>query len=156
MLGWSVAWPTPDRFPDLVTGPRYSCLVHGGPLILGRLVDAMAYAISRPLLKPLPRADYPESEFVWVEVPGVTGQSPAWMRRAGVSPDGTIYLPVVFAGDEREMTVRAIREGQFPVTHLCHSFAPAHWIARLAPDQADLCASVERSLIHFFTCKALP
>jgi hypothetical protein len=121
------------------------------------LIDAVAYAMLRPLFKPLPRADYPESEFLWVEVPSrAVGRSPAWMRRVGLAPDGTIYLPAAFAGDEQEMAARAIREGQFPVAHMRHTFAPSDWIARAAPDKADLCASAEKFAVHFFTGKALP
>jgi hypothetical protein len=37
-----------------------------------------------------------------------------------------------------------------------HAFAPADWIARVAPDKADLCASGKRFAVHFFTGKALP
>jgi hypothetical protein len=78
------------------------------------------------------------------------------MRRVGLAPDGTIYLPVAFAGDEFEMADRAERDGQYPVTYMHHAFAPADWIARVAPDKADLCASAERFAVHFFTGKALP
>jgi hypothetical protein len=124
---------------------------------LRRLLDRVAYAILRPLLKPLPRADYPESEFLWMEVPDTAvGRSPAWMRRVGLAPDRTIYLPAAFAGDEQEMAERASRESQYAVVYLHHAFAPADWIARVAPDKADLCASAERFAVHFFTGKALP
>jgi hypothetical protein len=121
------------------------------------LIDAVAYAMLRPLLKPRPRADYPESEFLWIEVPDrAVGRSPAWMRRVGRAPGGTIYLPAAFAGDELEMADRAIRDGQYPVNYMDHAFAPSDWIARVAPDKADLCASAERFAVHFFTGKALP
>jgi hypothetical protein len=101
--------------------------------------------------------DYPESEFLWIEVPdSAVGRSPAWMRRVRLAPDGTIYLPAAFAGDELEMADRAIRDGQHPVTYIPHAFVPTDWIARVAPDKADLCASAERFAVHFFTGKALP
>jgi hypothetical protein len=94
----------------------------------------------------------PTEDFLWIDVPeNAVGRSPAWMRRVGLSPDGTIYLPAAFAGDELEMTVRAIREGEFPVTHLLHTFVPSGWLARVAQDKAELCASVEKAVIHFYT-----
>jgi hypothetical protein len=128
-------------------------------MMVRRLIDGVAYTLLRPLLALTapPRGDYPESEFLWIEVPdGAVGRSPAWMRRVGLAPDGTIYLPVVFADDESEMSDRAIREGQYTVTHMAHAFAPSDWIARMAPDKADLCASAESFAVHFFTGKALP
>jgi hypothetical protein len=78
------------------------------------------------------------------------------MRRVGLAPDGTIYLPAAFAGEEQEMAERASRESQYPVVYLHHAFAPADWIARVALDKADLCASAERFAVQFFTGKAIP
>jgi hypothetical protein len=104
-----------------------------------------------------PRGDHPESESLWIEVPdSEVGRSPAWMTRVGLAPDGTIYLPAAFAGDELEMAERATREGQYPVIYMNHAFTPADWIARVAPDKADLCASAESFAVHFFTGKDLP
>jgi hypothetical protein len=54
------------------------------------------------------------------------------------------------------MADRAIRGGQHPVTYMHHAFVAADWIARMAPDKADLCASAERFAVHFFKGKALP
>jgi hypothetical protein len=65
-------------------------------------IDAVAYELLRPLLALTTpaRGDYPESEFLWIEVPdSAVGRSPAWMRRVGLTPDGTIYLPAAFVGD---------------------------------------------------------
>jgi hypothetical protein len=95
---------------------------------------------------------HPVEEFLWVEVPeSAVGRSPAWMRRVILAPDGTIYLPVAFGGDEQEMTARAIRDGVYPVTSQAHTFAPADWLAKVAPEKADLCAGAQRAAIHFFT-----
>jgi hypothetical protein len=127
-------------------------------MTLRSLIDAVAYALLRPPLAPIdtPGSGFPDSEFLWIEVPdSAVGRSPAWMRRVGLAPDGTIYLPAAFAGDEREMADRAERDGQYPVTYMNHAFVPADWIARVAPDKADLCASAERFEVHFFTGKAL-
>ena len=126
---------------------------------LGSMIDAVAYALLRPPLAPIdtPGSGFPDSEFLWIEVPdSAVGRSPAWMRRVGLAPDGTIYLPAAFAGDELEMADRAIRDGQCSVDYMDHAFAPSDWIARVAPDKADLCASAERLAGHFFTGKALP
>ena len=123
-------------------------------MTLRRLIDAVAYALLRPLLAPIarPTGGFPESEFLWIEVPeSAVGRSPAWMRRVGLAPDGTIYLPVAFAGDELEMEDRAIRDDQHSVSHMSHMFVPCDWIARVAPDKAELCKSAERYAVHFFT-----
>jgi hypothetical protein len=127
-------------------------------MTLRRLIDAVAYALLRPLLAPIarPTGGFPESEFLWIEVPeGAVGRSPAWMRQVGLAPDGTIYLPAAFAGDEREMANRAIRDGQYPVTHKRHAFVPADWLARTAPDKADLRASVEKAMVYISKGKGL-
>ena len=128
-------------------------------MTLRSLIDAVAYALLRPPLAPIdtPGSGFPDSEFLWIEVPdSAVGRSPTWMRRVGLAPDGTIFLPVAFAGDEQEMADRAIRGGQHPVIYMDHAFAPADWIAKVAPDKADLCKSAERYTVHFFTGKVLP
>jgi hypothetical protein len=128
-------------------------------MTLRSLIDAAAYALLRPLLmlNAPPSGPYPEEEFLWIEVPDkAVGRSPAWMRRVGLAPDGTIYLPVAFAGDEPEMEDRAIRDDQHTVHHRSHMFVPCDWIGRVAPDKADLCKSAERYAVHVFTGKSLP
>jgi hypothetical protein len=123
------------------------------------MIDAVSYALLRPLLAPVAtrRGGHPESELLWIEVPDrAVGRTPTWMRWVGLAPDGTIYLPLAFAGDEIGMADLAIRDGQHPVTHVHHAFVPVDWIARVAPGEADLCASAESFALHFFTGKALP
>jgi hypothetical protein len=103
------------------------------------LIDAAARALLRPLLmlNAPPRGPYPEPEVLWIEVPvSAVGRSPSWMRRVGLAPDGTIYLQVAFAGDEREMEDRAIRHGQHHVTCMEYAFVAPDWIARVAPGRA--------------------
>jgi hypothetical protein len=73
------------------------------------------------------------------------------MRLVGLAPDGTVYLPAAFAGDEPTITDRAIRDGQRPASCHSHTFVSLEWLARVAPDKADLWARVERAAIYFYT-----
>jgi hypothetical protein len=50
----------------------------------------------------------------------------------------------------------AVWEDQCPVVQLNHPFVPTDWIARVAPDHADLCAITEKTVIRCFTGKGLP
>jgi hypothetical protein len=52
--------------------------------------------------------------------------------------------------DELEMTVRAIWDGEQPINHQFHTFVPSDWLARAAPDQAELCARVEQYVRNCF------
>jgi phytoene/squalene synthetase len=87
----------------------------------------------------------------WLEVPaGAVGRSPSWLRSVGLSRDGRVYLPAAFGGDEAEMALRVVRDGEPAVSHRDHTFVPSDWLARVAPHRAELCEGARKAVVRLF------
>jgi hypothetical protein len=96
----------------------------------------------------------PAADIRWLEAPASSvGRSPSWLRSVGLSRDGTVYLPAALGGDEMEMSVRVVRDGEPAVIHRHHTFVPSDWLARVAPRRAELCSDVQKAVVRRFARK---
>jgi hypothetical protein len=88
----------------------------------------------------------------WIEV---EGKGPAWARRAFVDDDGTVYLPGLLGGSEREAILCAGFDGVSVITDKKHFYLPADWLRREFPANEELITRAERRCIQAM-CPASP
>lgn len=81
-----------------------------------------------------------EVNMTWVVAPA----KPRWLASAAMAPDGTVFVPAAYAGDEHKVKLCAVFDGETILEKGGHIYVPSGWLAREYPDTADLCELIGR------------
>jgi hypothetical protein len=86
----------------------------------------------------------------WCEVNDPGNKVPAWMRRAALAPDGTIYVPAAIAGSETVVVLCASFDGIGVLQDSNHVYVPAKWLKEAYPQAIEVATAIERNTHEFF------
>lgn len=80
----------------------------------------------------------------WIEVENPPGKRlPKWVRSAGLSDDGIVFIPGAIGGDEMHVMLCAGYDGTPMVQYLKHAYFPAQWLAKEFPKAREICEKIE-------------
>lgn len=83
----------------------------------------------------------------WFEVEAPPGKKiPKWMRSAGLSEDGVVFVPGAMAANEMEVILCAGYDCTPVVTYLKHAYFPSTWLAAEFPEAKELCQKIEANI----------
>jgi hypothetical protein len=72
---------------------------------------------------------------------------PQWLITAGISDDGTVFVPARIAGNETAVTLAAGWDGNVAMAiYRDHAFLPVEWMVREYPKLADDLRAVEKKV----------
>lgn len=83
----------------------------------------------------------------WFAVPNPEGwDKPEWMRCAGLSDSGDVYVPGVIAGNESMVYMCAGFDGEPVVFCEEHLYVRSNWMRREYPDTSEVLEKIERNV----------
>lgn len=77
-------------------------------------------------------------------------RSPAWLRSAALSPDGTVFVPAAVAGSETDALLSAAYDGVTILRHRGHAYVPVGWLRLEYPQAANLAFKIEHGVREYF------
>ena len=83
----------------------------------------------------------------WIRPEFTKAGVPQWLTTAGISDDGTVFVPARVAGNEMAVTLAAGWDGNVAmVTYRAHAFLPVDWMVGEYPKLADDLRAVEKKV----------
>ena len=68
----------------------------------------------------------------------VDGKGPKWIRSAGISGDGTVFVPAAISGNEKMAFLNASFDGEKACINHEHIYLPSVWMKKEYPKESEM------------------